>query len=91
MTPDKLQDRLTAIVRDILDDQTILLNRETTADDIEDWDSLAHINIILAVEKEFNIRFDLEELKPMENVGELLDVIQGKMAPAAEALGELAP
>jgi acyl carrier protein len=91
MSPNQLLSKLTEIVRDILDDPSIVLTRESTADDVEDWDSLAHINIILAIEREFHLKFDLEELKPMENVGTLLDIIQSKLAPAAEAFGELAP
>ena len=72
--------RVTAIFRDVLDDETIVLRRETTADDIEDWDSLAHISLIVAIEKEFRIKFDLIELKPLQNVGEMFDLIQAKVS-----------
>jgi len=75
----EIKERVTAIFRDVFDDETIVLLRETTADDIEDWDSLAHISLIVAIEKEFNIKFDLIELKPLQNVGELLDLIQSKI------------
>jgi acyl carrier protein len=76
---DEIKYRVTAIFQDVFDDETIVLLQETTANDIEDWDSLAHITLIVAIEKEFNIKFDLIELKPLQNVGELLDLIQSKI------------
>lgn len=79
MTSEELKNRVTSIFRDVFDDDTIVLLRETTAEDIEDWDSLAHISLIVAIEKEFNVKFDLIELKPLQNVGELLDLIQSKI------------
>jgi len=75
-----IKENVTAIFRDIFDDGSIVLQRETTADDIEEWDSLAHISLIVAIEKEFRIKFDLIELKPLQNVGEMLDLIQAKIA-----------
>lgn len=80
MNGEEIQNRVMAIIRDVLDDQSLVVTRETTADDVEDWDSLAHISIIIAIEKEFGIKFNLEELKPMDNLGGLLDVLQSKMA-----------
>ncbi len=78
MTTDEIQDRVTDIFKDVLDNDSIVLSRETTANDIEEWDSLAHINLIVAIEREFKIRFELTELKPLQNVGDLLDMIQQK-------------
>jgi acyl carrier protein len=78
MTNEEVFSRVTDTFRDVFDDDDILLRRETTADDIEDWDSIAHISLIVALEKEFSIKFDLVELKPLKNVGELLDLIQSK-------------
>jgi len=80
MKLEELKASVTAIFRDVFDDDTIVLSRETTANDIEDWDSLAHISLIVAIEKEFNIKFDLIELKPLQNVGEMLDLIQSKIS-----------
>lgn len=80
MNFEEIKDRVTAVFHDVFDDDTIVLLRGTTAEDIEDWDSLAHISLIVAIEKEFNIKFDLIELKPLENVGELLDLIQSKIS-----------
>ena len=80
MTQDEIKDKLSAIIRDVLDDETIVLTRETSAKDVEDWDSLAHISIIVAIEKEFKVKFDLYELKPLKNVGEMIDLIHSKIA-----------
>jgi acyl carrier protein len=78
MTRDEIKNRVTAVFRDVLDNQSIVLHDETAAKDIEGWDSLTHISLIYAVEKEFDIRFDLLEIKPLKNAGELLDLIEAK-------------
>ncbi len=80
MTAEPIRNRLTDILKDVLDNDSIELSRDTTAADLEGWDSLAHINIIVAVEKEFKIRFDLMDIKPLKNVGEFLDLIQRKIS-----------
>jgi acyl carrier protein len=80
MTQDEIKDTLSDIIRDVLDDETIVLTRETSAKDVEEWDSLAHISIIVAIEKEFKVKFDLYELKPLKNVGEMIDLIHSKIA-----------
>ena len=68
-------DRLEDVFRDVFDDNSIVISERTTAADIEDWDSLEHINLIAAVEKEFNMRFTMKEVSGMKNVGEMLDII----------------
>ena len=60
------------------DNDEIVVIRETTADDIDDWDSLEHINLIAAVEKEFDIRFKMKEVSSMKNVGEMVDIIASR-------------
>ncbi len=79
MTSEEIKGKVTEIVKDVVDNNSVVLHRETTASDIEGWDSLSHINIIVAIEKEFKIKFNLAELKPLKNVGELLDIIQRKV------------
>jgi acyl carrier protein len=79
---DEIKNILTEIIKDVLNDSTIVLTRETTANDVEDWDSLSHINILVAAEKEFGIKFDMRELKPLRNVGDMIDLIQGKLSYA---------
>jgi acyl carrier protein len=73
------EERLTAVFRDIFDDGKIQLRREMTAADIDDWDSLTHISLLVAIEKEFGIRFELGEVKGLKNVGGMLDLIEGKI------------
>jgi len=70
---------LTPIFRQVIDDESIVLTRETTADDIEAWDSLSHINLVAAVEMSFKVRFALGELQSLKNVGHLVDLIDKKM------------
>ena len=71
--------RLEVIFRDIFDDENIVLTNETTANDIEDWDSLAQINLIVAIRREFKINFDLEEVSKYKNVGEIVKAIENKL------------
>jgi len=80
MTAEEIHGKVTAIFRDVLDDDSIVLSPQTTASDLEEWDSLAHISIVVAIEREFRIRFELTELKPLANVGELLELIGTKTA-----------
>lgn len=67
------------IFRDILDDENIILSDASTAEDIEDWDSLTHIQLIKAIEKNFSIRFNSREILSWNNVGEMLDCIKSKL------------
>ncbi|MBQ2536478.1 MAG: acyl carrier protein [Bacteroidales bacterium] len=67
------------IFRDILDDENIILSDASTAEDIEDWDSLTHIQLIKAIEKNFSIRFTSREILSWNNVGEMLDCIKSKL------------
>ncbi len=71
-------DKLAPIFRQVFEDEEIVLKRETTADDIDAWDSLSHINLVIAIEMEFRIRFALGELQALKNVGNLADLIDKK-------------
>ena len=71
--------KLEVIFRDVFDDEDIVLTNETTANDIEDWDSLAQINLWVAIKKEFKINFDLEEVSKYKNVGDMVNAINEKL------------
>jgi acyl carrier protein len=66
---------LNEIFREVFDDEEIVLTDETTADDIEDWDSLEQINLVVACEKRFNVKFEMKEIQLLKNVGEMVDCI----------------
>jgi len=78
MTSEELFNIIQDVFRDIFDEDDLIIHSETNADDIEDWDSLNHINLISAIEKELKIRFALGELEVLKNVGEMIDLILKK-------------
>ena len=67
--------RLTEVFRDVFDDDSITISPATTSADIEDWDSIEHINLIGAVEDDFGLRFKMKEVSGMKNVGEMINII----------------
>lgn len=71
--------RLEKVFRNIFDDDSIVLSRETTAQDIEAWDSVQHVTLMLEVESEFKVRFSTSEMAYLKNVGELVDLVEKKM------------
>jgi acyl carrier protein len=68
------------IFRDVFDDPTLIITRTSNASTVEDWDSLAHLNLVSAIEKKYKIRFALGELQELKNVGDMIDLIQEKLA-----------
>ena len=72
-------DGLTRIFRDITDNKDLVLTRDLTADDVEGWDSLNHTLIIAEIQKHFKIKFTLPEVLKLENIGDLMDTIKGKL------------
>ena len=75
MTRGEVYERLNAVFADVFDDEELTVNDETTAADVEGWDSLVHITLIDAVEEEFDISFDMKTIVKLKNVGEMVDVI----------------
>jgi acyl carrier protein len=71
---------LQQIFRDVLDDPRLQITRESSAQTVKDWDSLAHINLVSAIEQEFQIRFALGELAELKNVGDMIDLMEQKLA-----------
>ena len=75
MSREEVFERLTEVFRDVFDDEEIALTEETTAEDIEDWDSFEHINLVVAVEDEFSFKIPMGKVVTMKNVGEMVDII----------------
>ena len=75
MNNNEILPRLNEVFRDVFGDSSLSVNENTTSADIEDWDSLEHINLIAAVENEFGLLFKMREVSGMKNVGEMLSII----------------
>ena len=78
MKRDEVFSGVQEIFRDIFDDTDLIINNLTNSEDIEDWDSLNHINLVSAIEKEFKIRFALGELMEIKDVGAMIDLMMFK-------------
>ena len=76
MDKNEIFEAVQQIFRDNFDDEELVITRETCADDIEDWDSLEQINLLVAIEKKFSIKFKLEDVKNLPNVGAMLDLVK---------------
>lgn len=79
MSKNEVYEWLNEVFQDVFDDEEIIVNDKTTAADIEDWDSLEHINLVVAVEKKFNIKFSMGEVNRFKNVGEMVDIIMTRI------------
>ncbi len=71
--------QLSVIFDDVFDEPGVQINRSTSAEDIQNWDSITHVTMVLAVEREFQIRFSSSEVAKLQNVGELIDLIDRKI------------
>ena len=80
MTREQIFKKLDVVFRDVFDDDSICVAESTTSEDIEDWDSLEHINLIAAVEEEFGVKFNMGQVVTMKNVGEMADIIMGQLS-----------
>ncbi len=79
MTRDEIMEKVRRIFWDVFDDETLDINDSTNSSDIEDWDSLEHITLVVSMEKEFGLSFDLKEVNKLANVGEMVDLIASKL------------
>lgn len=79
MSREEVYEALNEVFQDVFDDEDIRVSDTTTAADIEDWDSLEHINLIVAVEKKFNIKFNMGEVNTFKNVGEMVGIIMTRI------------
>lgn len=80
MTRQDLRAKIRDILADILDNDSLTLTEATTADTVEDWDSINHVKLLIALEKELNIRFASDEIQGLVNVGALIDLLEKKLA-----------
>jgi acyl carrier protein len=78
MTQQEVLDRLQPIFRDVLDDDSLVITRDSNAKNTPNWDSLSHINLIDVIQSEFKVKFALGELEAMKEVGDLVDLILKK-------------
>ena len=72
-------EKLNRIFGEVFDDETIKVNDNSTANDVEGWDSLSHVNLIVLIEKRFKIKFETKELLTFKNVGDLRKAIEKKI------------
>lgn len=79
MTREEIMNKVNEIFRDVFDDDSLIITDSTNSDDIEDWDSLEHISLIISMEKEFDLKFDIKEVNKLENVGQMVDMIREKL------------
>ncbi len=75
MTREEVYEKLNGIFQEVFDDDNIEVCDSTTSADIEEWDSLEHINLVVAVEQEFGFKFDMGQVVSMKDVGEMVDII----------------
>ena len=79
MSREEIYEQLNEVFRDVFDDDTIEVNDQTTSRDIEDWDSLEHINLIAAIETQFGMKFTMGQVVTIKNVGEMVDIISSQI------------
>lgn len=79
MTREEVMSKVQDIFRDVFDDDSLIITDATNSGDIEDWDSLEHIALIVSMEKEFDMNFDIKEVAKLENVGGMVDMIMSKL------------
>ena len=79
MTHSEIMEKVQRIFREVFDDDTLVIEDSTNSSDIEDWDSLEHITLVVSMEKEFGLKFDLKEVNELANVGEMVELIASKL------------
>lgn len=76
MERNKIFEKVNEIFRDVFEDEELIIHEETTASDIEDWDSLTHLSLINEIEMQFGVRFTMAEIQNSKNVGELITALE---------------
>lgn len=80
ITTEEILSQVNTIFRNVLENDKIVIMKETTGDDVEEWDSLTHLQLVIAIEKHFKIRFTSSEIINFNNVGEMCDGILKKLS-----------
>jgi acyl carrier protein len=80
MTNQEILQQLAPIFCDIFDDDDLILTPEMTAADVDEWDSLSHIRLVVAVEQAFNVKFAVIEIEQLKNVGQFADLVASKVS-----------
>jgi acyl carrier protein len=80
MTNAQVHEKLTSVFRKVFNDPELTVGETTTADDVDGWDSIAHVSLIVAVEKAFNVRFTTKEVKALANVGDFVRLIERRLS-----------
>lgn len=75
MSREDVFEKMNKVFQEVFDDDTIVVTDSTTADDIDDWDSFEHINLVVAIEEEFGFKIPMGKTVTMKNVGEMVDII----------------
>ena len=71
--------KVTSVFRDVFQDDSIVVRKDMTADDVQNWDSLTHIDMIMLIEEEFGIRVPTRAITTMKNVGDLVGIIDSQV------------
>lgn len=79
MNRQDILEQISQVFADTLDEDTLTLTESSTADDVEGWDSLMHVQLVVAVEKKFKVRFTAKEIQSWKNIGEMIDSISSKL------------
>ena len=79
MTKQEIFEKIQNIFRNVFDNSEMKIENSSNSSNVENWDSLNHINLVVAIQKEFRIKFDLKEIQSFKNVGEMVDLVEKKI------------
>lgn len=80
MTNEDIQAKLVEVFRDVFEDDQLDISRTTTAEDVDGWDSLTHVSLMINVERAFGLKFSSTQVASLKNVGELIDLVSARVA-----------
>ena len=78
MSRDEILNQITDIMRDVFDEDDLEVSEVTSAEDVEEWDSLSHVRLIVAIERKFGFKFKNSEIESLKNVGDLVNMVETK-------------